>query len=58
MQGKSVVTHIDTGVIYPPLQNKPKTFLLQTISFHDAANETFYHGLILGLCALLDHCNS
>ena len=132
MQGKSFVTHIDTGVIYPQLQNNPssiysfllvtgylkavtndqpfggdymcevalpnkeisyvyskeilskfenvippvaaiaiqeaiytmdipklqkklETFLLQTISFHDAANEIFYHGLILGLCAMLDN---
>ena len=28
--------------------------MLQTISFHDAASEAFYHGLILGLCAMLD----
>lgn len=39
----------------PKLQNKLETFLFQTISFHDAANETFYHGLILGLCAMLDN---
>ena len=39
----------------PKLQSKLETFLLQTISFHDAANETFYHGLILGLCAMLDN---
>ena len=39
----------------PKLQNKLETLLLQTISFHDAANETFYHGLILGLCAMLDN---
>ena len=39
----------------PKLQNKLETFLMQTISFHDAANETFYHGLILGLCAILDN---
>ena len=37
------------------LQNSLETFLLQTISFHDAANETFYHGLILGICAMLDN---
>ena len=132
MQGKSFVTHIDTGVIYPQIHNNPSTiysfllvtgylkaimtdqsfggdyicevalpnkeisyvyskeilsqfenvippsvavsiqeaiytmdisalqkrveaFLLQTISYHDAANETFYHGLILGLCAMLDN---
>lgn len=39
----------------PKLQNKLETFLLQTISFHDVANETFYHGLILGLLAMLDN---
>lgn len=39
----------------PKLQNRLETFLLQSISFHDAANETFYHGLILGLCAMLDN---
>ena len=131
MQGKSFVTHIDTGVIYPQLQNNPSSvysfllvtgylkavnidqpygedymcevalpnkeisfvyskeilsqlesvippaaaigiqeaiykmdldelqtklekFLLETVSFHDAASESFYHGLILGLCAMLD----
>ncbi len=131
MQGKSFVTYIDTGVIYPQLQNNPssiysfllvtgylkavnidqsyggdymcevalpnkeisfvyskeilslfesvipraaainiqeaiykmdidglqeklETFLLETISFHDAASEAFYHGLVLGLCAMLD----
>ena len=131
MQGKTFVTHIDTGVIYPQLQNNPSSiysfllvtgylkavtndqpfgtdymcevaipnkeiscvyskeilskfediiprslsnsiqeaiytmnipmlqkrleeFLVQTVSFHDAANEAFYHGLVLGLCAMLD----
>jgi len=39
----------------PKLQNKLETFLLQTISFHDVVNETFYHGLVLGLCAMLDN---
>lgn len=39
----------------PKLQNKLENFLMQTISSHDAANETFYHGLILGLCAILDN---
>lgn len=132
MQGKSFVTHIDTGVIYPQIQKNPssiysfllvtgylkavtndqpfggdymcevmlpnkeisyvyskeilskfedvisssvaiaiqeaiytmdismlqkrlQTFLLQTISYHDVSNETFYHGLILGLCAMMAH---
>ena len=35
----------------PALQRRLEQFLMQTISFHDAANETFYHGLVLGLCA-------
>ncbi len=37
------------------LQKALESFLLQTISFHDAANETFYHGLILGICAITDN---
>ena len=36
------------------LQAKLEKFLLETVSFHDAASESFYHGLILGLCAMLD----
>lgn len=39
----------------PALQKRLETFLLQTVSFHDAANETFYHGLVLGLCAMMDN---
>ena len=39
----------------PMLQKRLETFLLQSVSFHDAENETFYHGLILGLCAMLDN---
>ncbi len=37
------------------LQKRLENFLLRTISFHDAANETFYHGLVLGFCAMLDN---
>ena len=132
LQGKSIVTNIDTGVIYPQIQNNPASvysfllvtgylktitndqtfggdyicevalpnkeisyvyskeilskfenmipqstasaiqtaiytmdisklkellerFLIHTVSFHDTANETFYHGLILGLCAMLNN---
>ncbi len=44
--------------IYKPdadaLQKTLEDFLLRTISFHDAANETFYHGLILGMCAVTE----
>lgn len=37
------------------LQNALENFLLQAISFHDAAGEAFYHGLILGMCAITDN---
>lgn len=38
----------------PALQKKLGEFLVETISFHDAANEGFYHGLVLGLCAMME----
>ena len=38
----------------PVLQKRLESFLIETISFHDAANETFYHGLVLGLCAMME----
>ncbi len=37
------------------LKERLERFLIQTVSFHDAANENFYHGLILGLCAMLNN---
>lgn len=132
MQGKSFVTYIDTGVIYPQIKNNPSSIysfllvagylksvksdsefasdymcevripnkeisyvyskeilsklepiipvstsisiqeaiftanseklqkhlnnlLIQSVSFHDASSEIFYHGLILGLCAIFDN---
>lgn len=36
------------------LQKNLEKFLLQTISFHDGASESFYHGMVLGLCAVLE----
>ena len=36
------------------LKEQLEKFLLQTISFHDTAKENFYHGLILGLCAIFN----
>ena len=36
------------------LQKTLELFLRQTVSFYDTANENFYHGLVLGLCAILD----
>ncbi len=35
------------------LQNLLEDFLLKSISSLDGANESFYHGLMLGLCAVL-----
>lgn len=37
------------------LQKVLEDFMLQTISFYDAANEGFYHGMVLGLCAVLSN---
>lgn len=36
------------------LQEQLRKLLLQTISYNDAASESFYHGFVLGLCAMLD----
>lgn len=36
------------------LQKELQKLLLQSVSYNDAANESFYHGLMLGLCAMLD----
>ena len=35
------------------LQQILESFMLETISFYDTANEGFYHGMVLGLCAVL-----
>lgn len=35
------------------LKEKLESFLLQTVSSFDTAKETFYHGLVLGLCAMM-----
>lgn len=37
------------------LQKALKQFLLQTVSYHDTANESFYHGLVLDICATMDN---
>ena len=39
----------------PALQTALQSFLLRTISYNDASSEAFYHGLVLGLCAVLDN---
>lgn len=37
------------------LQRELHKLLLQTVSYNDAASESFYHGFVLGLCAMLDN---
>ena len=37
------------------LQAMIRQLLLQTVSVYDTAGENFYHGLILGLCAIMDN---
>ena len=37
------------------LQEQLQKFLIQTISFYDYAHENFYHGLILGICAIMNN---
>lgn len=37
------------------LQKQMRKLLLQTASCFDTASETFYHGLVLGLCAMMDN---
>ena len=49
------MAHEDPIADIDSLQKALEKFLLQTISFHDAADETFYHGLILGMCAVMDN---
>lgn len=35
----------------PQLKAALEQYLLESASFHDTSDETFYHGLVLGLCA-------
>ncbi len=37
------------------LQTQLKKLLMQSVSYHDTHNEIFYHGLLLGLCAMFDN---
>lgn len=37
------------------LQKELHKLLLQTVSYNDAANESFYHGFVLGLCAMMNN---
>lgn len=37
------------------LQKSLEDFMLESISYYDAGNEGFYHGMILGLCAIMNN---
>lgn len=37
------------------LQKQIRNLLLQTVSCYDTAGENFYHGLVLGLCVMMDN---
>ena len=37
------------------LQEVLEKFMIESVSFYDAGNEGFYHGLLLGLCAILSN---
>ena len=37
------------------LQKGLEKYLVQTISFYDTANESYYHGMVVGLCAVMNH---
>ena len=39
----------------PRLQKEMRRLLLQSVSFHDTVGENFYHGFVLGLCAMMDN---
>ena len=49
MQGKSVIARIDQNVV------AIAEYMDKSISFYDAGAEGFYHGLVLGLIALMDN---
>ncbi|MEI3502688.1 MAG: hypothetical protein V8Q42_03160 [Anaerovoracaceae bacterium] len=36
------------------LQEKLQKLLMQSVSYYDTMGENFYHGLTLGLCAVMD----
>lgn len=37
------------------LQKEMNKLLVQSVSYYDTGQETFYHGLVLGLCAIMDN---
>lgn len=37
------------------LKEKLEKLLLQSVSYYDVAKESFYHGFVLGLCAIMDN---
>lgn len=56
-QTESTATAIQQAVFEKDaarLQQCIETFLIQTISYFDSADEAFYQGLMIGLCAILN----
>ncbi|MGN1405160.1 MAG: AAA family ATPase [Erysipelotrichaceae bacterium] len=37
------------------LKKAVESYFVNTVSYLDSANESFYHGIVLGLCAILDN---
>ena len=37
------------------LKESMEKLLLESVSFYDTSDESFYHGLVLGLCAMMDN---
>lgn len=37
------------------LKDSMEKLLLESVSFYDTSDESFYHGLVLGLCAMMDN---
>ncbi len=47
-----VIQNAMTEANVSELQTQLQEFLLQTVSYYDTANEGFYHGFMLGVCAM------
>lgn len=54
IEAESIAITIKEALIandVPQLKAALEQYLLESASFHDTSDETFYHGLVLGLCA-------
>ena len=56
--GVSTATEIQQAIFErntDKIKNSIEKYLIQTISYFDAANEAFYQGLMIGLCAIMNN---